>query len=1016
MKIQIVTGPTIYESAKNLILGIDKRDLSTPYYIVVPDRFTLQAEKMLFEELEIKSTFNTNVVGLSSLATKVLGEDVKRLNTLDGIVLIKKILLEKREELKYFKKQSSLLCEEIYKTISQMKSSNIFPDKISDNVKSQKLANKIRDIKLIYARYEELKKDLVDDDDFLTLFAGEIQKKGLFEGSVFAFVGFDSFTATNFSIIKALSNSVKEIRFAVSKAGLSSNAYIYEKDISNKLMLLAKNLDVDVEVISPKSTLKGGREVLVSNLFGGSPDKKGEKDFLYVVSNNSTREEILFVAKSIKKSVFDGAKFNDFAVVCSDIEKYKTDIKTIFESFGISFYLDISEKLSETYLSRFIKACLEFELKGFLKDDILYFLSSKLIEVKERENLIAFVVEKNISGKEKFEKHIRGSNEFFKLFDLKPMDSYSKYASKVKEIINFVEEKHNEFVKYELDNGFVQKSVFEGQALEKIKEVCASLQNSNEELDLKDFVSIMFTALDSMEISSLPSFCDQVFVGDSSKSYFSKVKNLFVLGANAGELPVQNGDDGLFSDNEINSCCFCGILEPTIKMVNKRNRFKLFSILSQAEKSIVVSYVNFDEDGQKQERAFVVNNLMEIFNLSEKEIINSNSIEISDENRLMFQIGNQTYAKESLAKLVSEKNKFVGSLKSVIDFDEEKVKLKRDLISKESAQNLLLKNGRVKVTQLEKYYDCPFKHFVSNGLKPTQKIFAEVKPNDYGTIMHGILEDFVKTYALQMEKVDDIAIKRFLKSKLSDFLDKEVLEFLPNKEIFEKEIFINAFKLCKRAVYECQNSKFIPTYFEKKFDGKNLKIESTDVVGVVDRVDVCGDDFRVIDYKTGKITSAILSSLYYGQKLQLFLYGNSLKKELGKEFVGAFYFDAKVSYSKNEKTILKGVFKPSEKVIFALDKRLEKENSSDIVNVEKTKTGFSKTVLNQPNISELEQYAIEIASKAILQIKEGNILPSPTSESCLFCEFRSLCLYNDDQGYRSQKSQSSYFNKKETKE
>ena len=86
------------------------------------------------------------------------------------------------------------------------------------------------------------------------------------------------------------------------------------------------------------------------------------------------------------------------------------------------------------------------------------------------------------------------------------------------------------------------------------------------------------------------------------------------------------------------------------------------------------------------------------------------------------------------------------------------------------------------------------------------------------------------------------------------------------------------------------------------------------------------------------------------------------------------------------------------------------------VNVEKTKTGFSKTVLNQPNISELEQYAIEIASKAILQIKEGNILPSPTSESCLFCEFRSLCLYNDDQGYRSQKSQSSYFNKKETKE
>ena len=416
MKLKVITGATIYDASKNVIAGIDKNDLTTPYFIVVPDRYTLQAEKLLFESLKIKSTFNINVVGLSSLATKMIG-DKERLSSIDGIILIKKILLSSKDNLKYFTKQSSALCEELYKTIAQMKSSGITPERISEKVKSQNLSNKIHDIKIIYEQYEQQRNDKLDDDDLLIAFAKQIENEKLFKDSVFIFAGFDSFTATNFMILRSLSLSAKEIRFALPKSQSTANAYINENDLLKKLSHLAKEKELEIEVISPLNDMNINQKAIVSNAFGRLIEKKQNDDFLYVVSNNSLREEILFVAKSIKKAIFDGARFNDFAVVCSDIEKYKLDIQTIFDAFGINFYLDSSEVLSQTLLARFVKKCFELKIRGYLKEDILYLLSSNLIEVDDREKLIAFVNEKNIEGKEMFFKYIASSLEITKLLN-----------------------------------------------------------------------------------------------------------------------------------------------------------------------------------------------------------------------------------------------------------------------------------------------------------------------------------------------------------------------------------------------------------------------------------------------------------------------------------------------------------------------------------------------------------------------------------------------------------------------
>lgn len=1018
MEIKVVTGSTIYESAKNIFECVDVKDVFTSYYIVVPDRFTLQAENLLFDTLKIRSTFNINVVGLSSLAGRVLiNSGYEQLSSLDGVLLVQKIMLEEKDNLQYFQKSNPTLCSEIYKTIEQMKSSGIKWQDIKEKTCSKNLTKKICDLKLIYQKYEENKLGKLDSDDVIEIFAQEIEKKKLYEESIFIFAGFDSFTNINYGVISALTKSVKEIWFAVNKPLSQGNAFIYENDILNKLKEVSKQNGVSISVLSKEEKFENkGKEQLIKSLFSRNIEPI-ENKFAYVFSANSIKEEVEFVAKSIKYGVFNGNRFKDYAIICPNLENYKNEIEVCFNRFNLTYYLDESAKFSTTLLSRFILKCFEIVTKGFLKEDILYFLSSPLLNIENREDLIAFVNEKEISGKEKFKYYINQNLNFFDLIlSIKDENSFSNYAEVIEKITNFVEENLLIYIEKEKKLGFIKEASFDEQSISIMKEISEALKNFNGEISLKDFCVILKTALDSKEVSALPSFCDQIFIGDASASYFSPVKQIFVLGANAGVLPQNSNDDGLLTDGEIEKSCFNNRLSPTIKMINKRNRFKLFSAISQAKERIVISYFAFGEDGQKQEKAFFVNNILTMF--KGLKVVNINSLSMNDEKSLCMLLGTKNDAKKQIKKLFVEKNKFSQSVMAVVDYNAEKYVLNREKLDEKIAEKLFFKNGSAKVTQIEKYYDCPFKQFVDNGLKLTVKNYVDVKPNIYGTIMHDFLEKFVKMLARHNFEISEKEIFDFVERELPQLIDEEILEYLPDKELFIKKLKHNAIALCKRTIYEIKNSDFLPDekLIEKKIDGNNLVFEDIKLVGKVDRVDVCKDMFRVIDYKTGKIASALLSSLYYGKKLQLFLYGSALKKELGLDFCGAFYFDAKVAYTKNEKTILKGVFKDSEKVILSLDKRLSDDEfkQSDIVDISKTTKGFSKT--STVNMNKLEDYALKITSLAIKQMKNGNITPCPNAESCTYCEYRGICLLSADKEVRALKNPKDFFKDKKEKE
>ena len=173
----------------------------------------------------------------------------------------------------------------------------------------------------------------------------------------------------------------------------------------------------------------------------------------------------------------------------------------------------------------------------------------------------------------------------------------------------------------------------------------------------------------------------------------------------------------------------------------------------------------------------------------------------------------------------------------------------------EKLNSLVFKDNKARVTQIEQYFACPFKHFVTYGLKLKENEIQKFQPRDIGNICHKGSELFLKEIIKNKTKDYD-------KEKISVFVDKNFDKIIREENLtekiedsVEKPALIKFIKnqlvsLCQDIVKELKISSFTPTKLEYKF--ADFKIDDITLIGKADRIDEGGQYFRIIDYKTGQ--------------------------------------------------------------------------------------------------------------------------------------------------------------------
>lgn len=1020
--------------------------------IFTPDRMTLQIEEELFDVLGEQCFFDVDVTTLTRFTNKIISNNnicFKVLTKPVCVALIKKILNENKNDLQTMKKAISFngFASTLFDTISMFKSCNVTPEQLEYTTKNKNLNLKLSDLKLVYKKYEDfLQNEYTDSFNKLNLLVNLI--KGCnFKNTHFYFVGFSDFTPQMYNVICELIKNSASVNVACAVGFIDelNNKNIYLNNVYLSLLDLCNVYGFSYNKIYCKSVLQPEFNVVSNNLFALKPVVSNlESKNIELYKFNNALDEATFAIKKMQWLIInEGYSYNDFVIITSNLSDYKSKLEYLFLENNIPYFFDESEPISNSVVLRFYFDLFELINGNFNKRDLLNFLRAYSSINEQILNSFDNMVEKsgyNYFGLLKPIKHLYTQelepvylelNKFVKL--IKDLSETKNFGMVLSVITNFANEfgfnnyintlsetykQKNNVLEYNKLNNVVNKV---NKGFGELEQVLCSY-----ETDLPDVFSIIKAYFENITVVMPPILSDSVLVTDIIKGELPNKKYALFLGCQEGKMPAVQNDLGLITDQDINLLSESFKLNPTVNQINKRNKFKVFESFLKFNK-ICVGYVAVTASGEKIMPSEVINNLQMLFpNL---KVVNGSVLQHGYQteftnNYFLFNNTNPNFAKSNLIenlKLQQTDNSAVllsnsSSLYSALEESVENVKTFVDNLTfvnnvpNLTTPNLFLTKGDVSVSEIESYYACPFKHFVSYGLKLAEQETSEIKANEYGNILH----EYVKEIVPYIRRNQDLSnLSEFSINTLDQILTKKQYEHLvlsPTNKNDIKSLQKEIFRINEALIRLNASSSLNPLWLEHGFKG--FEVGNADVKiglkGVIDRVDFADNSFTIIDYKTGGTEFKDFSDIASGKKLQLIIYAYIVSKKTGKTPIGTFYMPLKNEYSKvsgEELYKLKGVVSNNISDILQIDKNLSEPNVSSLVLNLKTKKdgGITGKILVSPqDFDKLVNYAISMVLLAVKNINAGVITPNPLKggnhSTCDYCQYLGMCKFCEKHG------------------
>ncbi len=988
--IKIVNTPSFY-SALYSVADFCAQNKDEEIEIVVPDKLSLFMEKFIFEHMHISSSFNIKVSTLNRFAKKKCVVDrSKQISTIGSIILINKLLNDNRDKFKIFcnKAYSFSYAENIFSTINQLKSSKIdYKEMKGFSSNNEQLQSKIADLQLIYELYENEKAGKLDATDIFlmsSLFVsnGEDNKKILF-------VGFDDFTAIEYSIIEQL--AIKAEVVVMNYYSTSSNKMIYNQEIFSQLKNIAYKNELDFKVINSNQSFGEFKDFLHNNLFGTSKQKfLFDGKLISFFSGNGVASEIENVARNIRTQVASGKEFGNFGVAVFNLEQNISKIKEIFSKYEINYYIDASLSINKSIFYKFICSVLKYQANGYDCSNLIDIINSPffLLEVEEKKALIEKLLFYNYGRVEKIdwgecEKSAQKLTEFLKLFEIKKDETVGIFVEKLKTadtLINF-----DEIMQNLATNASLNDRLILTKSKQLIFNLLEDISTFYENADLEKLLDIFTHVSNLVKFSNLPQTLDAAKVVDATNS-MEIFEHLYIVNCTAENAPSLKFDCGIILDSEIEALSFKNKLAPTIAHINKLAKLRLFNLATMFETALEISYSYSPSELIKE--------------LNSKFAFSSAALPLPTLTPNVL----ERYCALSHWDAIEHKCK-----KKINDLGENVIKNKE--ISQISSENLkIYKNlHTISPSQLEAYFKCPFNYFLNNTLKISPRVENKLSSQDLGNIIHAVLCEYYK----RNKNVGDVY----------KFCQTQIFALLNSNERLklnaQSPIVINLIDELVRIIAGVNNidakSLFKPYKFEYEFFHNNtFKLQNVEINGKVDRVDKYDADgqsfLRIVDYKSG-VADASLKELYYGNKLQLFLYALAMEEKLNGKVVGEFYLPLHNDYVREQKNnySLKGFFLNDEQIVHALDTSLTPKMRSEIVNLTMSKQNIAnKTIghkeLDYSEMERLKHYAKLVSENATEEIRSGFIAASPSDVSlpCSYCPYNHICLHACNGGFARQ--------------
>lgn len=761
--------------------------------LLVPDQFSLQAERDAFFYLQEKSLMDLRVVDFSSLGAKAVrqtdGRQPQLIDKHGRHMLLARILGSCADELKLYRsmKGRNSFIDMLNSAISEMKRYNVTPEDLEGALTELEgdsyIKYKLEDILKIYRLYQEqIAGRYLDSEDYITFYGDRILEAPMVRESEVWIYGFDTFTPKNMEVIERLTAASRGVNIVMTWES-GNEAFELTDRVIGQLVSMAGNAGHQAAVMD----IEGEKRSTVWDRIESGKNAAGHETtapLTLVRTSNIYAEADRAAAYILKLVREEGYRYSDIAVVCNDTDTRGAVLRRTFARWGIPAFMDRKRTVLHHQAVSFLLMLTEAAVKGYRDEAVMGIVKSALMgfEDDDRERLENYVREFRIRGsmwKRPFE---RGADSYgddeLRLFNglreavvdviegvKERMGTRNTAGEKVRGLYDFLEKDMDMIGRLELiaarqeEMGFVESAAQTAQSwnvicdiLDQIVDICGDERISGESL-----LELMTAGFGEIEIGIVPASPDCVVIGTLQRTRMSRLKTLMIVGANEGVLPLDRADEGLLSEREKE------LLRSMEIEVSKRDdvarmeeRLAVYRMMCLPEEHIYVSCCGLDEKGEEMNPSEVFTRLAERYGEADENV--SFMGDLADADGLPEAAASREGALPYMAEAVRRCRDGEGADESWLQvlnwYGENDPQDLRRIVSGMDFDNRLEALGErfadslyrgdrtaieVSASRLEKYSSCPFAHFIMYGLRAEEPRLYEVGAREIGDVYHRCL-------------------------------------------------------------------------------------------------------------------------------------------------------------------------------------------------------------------------------------------------------------------------------------
>ncbi|MEG1663408.1 MAG: hypothetical protein RR338_05420, partial [Clostridia bacterium] len=293
----------------------------------------------------------------------------------------------------------------------------------------------------------EFLKELRGSSNTETAFAKKINPKT----THFYCVDFYSFKAPETAILQELSLSALSLTVGLVDGDKFANCRIYPHKTLKSLLSFEGD---KAEIVRNDEVLPPALDKISRYLFSYETDvertENSGKVCLKVARDRNS--EVLSLALDIVDKVKNGARYQNFEVFVSDIDDYSEDIKRVFETYNVPFFMDKTELLEEQAKVRYLLSSLAVVASNFRVDETLDFVKNPLFLFSLSDKL------KSLKDKEATQNIETASNtqDITYIFD----NGNAQDNGNARDSINTQDDGNAQDVETAIDDGYAENCVF----------------------------------------------------------------------------------------------------------------------------------------------------------------------------------------------------------------------------------------------------------------------------------------------------------------------------------------------------------------------------------------------------------------------------------------------------------------------------------------------------------------------------------------------------------------------------